>query len=267
MPVLPVLNVKRGIYQTLRRWDLRTKYKNLQNFITNVEIDKSPLEIEGQKIAVISPHPDDESIACGGTLSLLAKKRNSIEVVYLTEGEYGVAPTTHWTPEVGAQLKITRRKEAARACEILGVKKYQFLGGNDTQLHLQGKLSEPLARIINESEFDIVFCPWPFDAHSDHAAAYHILRDALFHVRKNVSIWLYEVWNPLLANRIVNIDSAVDKKLEAIAAHNSQKAISDFSKKFVALAEYRSLSLNNCRYAEAYFVCDKVFVIKSLKFA
>jgi LmbE family N-acetylglucosaminyl deacetylase len=253
-------SIKGEVFRVLRRFDLQAKYRNLQNFVKNVEVDKSEIQFSGKRCLVISPHPDDESIACGGTVKILTQKQNVVDVVYLTEGEYGVGPGVEWTEALGADLKKIRKSEAASACEILGVNQFSFLSGKDTQLHHQHNLAKPLAELIERGNYACVLCPWPYDAHSDHAAAFDIFREAVATLARPIEIWLYEVWNPLLANRLVNIDQTMETKLEAIRSHQSQKVISDFSQKFTALAQYRSVSVQNCRYAEAYFVCDKTFI-------
>jgi len=72
-------------------------------------------------VLVIAPHPDDESIGCGGALCLHAGRRDPMAVVYLTSGELGMKHL----PRNKAWL--TREREAERATQILGVAKCFFL--------------------------------------------------------------------------------------------------------------------------------------------
>jgi len=39
------------------------------------------------KIAVIGPHPDDQELAMGGTIALLAQQGHSVALVDATDGE------------------------------------------------------------------------------------------------------------------------------------------------------------------------------------
>jgi len=39
------------------------------------------------EVVLLSPHPDDEALGCGGTLTLLNRKGVSSTVVFLTDGE------------------------------------------------------------------------------------------------------------------------------------------------------------------------------------
>ena len=38
-------------------------------------------------ILVIAPHPDDESLACGGLIALLKAQKQEVYILYMTNGE------------------------------------------------------------------------------------------------------------------------------------------------------------------------------------
>ena len=59
-------------------------------------------------VLVIAPHPDDESIGCGGTLCLHARRGDPITVAYLTSGELGLKHLAR------NKARLTREREAAR---------------------------------------------------------------------------------------------------------------------------------------------------------
>ena len=66
------------------------------------------------KVLIIAPHPDDESIGCGGTLCLHGGRGDSMAAVYLTSGELGLK---HLPRE---QARLTREREAEKAARMLG---------------------------------------------------------------------------------------------------------------------------------------------------
>lgn len=216
-----------------------------------------------ERVLVLSPHPDDESIGCGGTLAKLAARGSAVDVVFMTGG----------AQPGDAALEAQRKKEARDAARVLRLHDVQFLGGQDGGLHMQPRLSAPLRQLIEQNDYRVIFCPWPQDDHSDHRATFAILRDALVTShRVDIALWFYEVWSPLPANRMVNIDSSMQIKTKAIGSHLSQMRQKDYVKLARGLAKIRARSCGapHTQYAEAFYVChafELPDVDKSLKAA
>jgi len=79
-------------------------------------------------VLVIAPHPDDESIGCGGAICLHADQGHRVATVFLTSGECGL-------PELSKEEAWrVREREAERATEILGVASIEFLRRPDQYL-------------------------------------------------------------------------------------------------------------------------------------
>ena len=82
-------------------------------------------------------HPDDESIATGGTMALAARAGHDVVLVLATRGELG-EPVPGVLAE-GEPLWERRVVESHRAAEILGVDRVEFLGlrglGDDGRGH------------------------------------------------------------------------------------------------------------------------------------
>jgi LmbE family N-acetylglucosaminyl deacetylase len=202
-----------------------------------------------ERVLVLSPHPDDESIGCGGTLSQLAARGSAVDVVFMTGG----------APPGDAALEAQRKEEARDAAHVLRLRDVRFLGGQDGGLHLQPQLSAPLEQLIEDNDYRVIFCPWPGDDHSDHQATFAILRDALLAShRAGIALWFYEVWSPLPANRMVNIDLSMQIKTKAIGSHLSQMRQKDYVRLARGLAKIRAQSCGapHTQYAEAFYVCD-----------
>jgi len=99
-------------------------------------------------------HPDDEAIATGGSMALLAGAGHRVVLVTATRGELGEVPDGILGP--GETLAQRRATELARACEVLGVARHEYLGYGDS-----GMAGEPTN--------DDPACFWQADA--DEAAA------------------------------------------------------------------------------------------------
>lgn len=87
----------------------------------------------GRRIVFVHAHPDDETLATGGTIGCLAGEPDTaVTLVTCTLGEQGeVIPPelAQLAPDAADQLGGYRMGELARACAALGVTDHRFLGG------------------------------------------------------------------------------------------------------------------------------------------
>lgn len=247
--------LKRRIHRWAFELHLVRRIHNIARYWASGEIRKQDSFPSPVRAVVLSPHPDDESIGCGGTIGLIKEAGGSVDVIYMTSGELGRGEEySHMSKE---EFMGTRMREAAHACGILGIDRYFFLRGHDGDLKRQPHLAEEVAKLLDKGRYDVVFCPWPYDSHSDHEATYTLFRKAMtLCVFPVENVWLYEVWSPLHANRIVNVDPTMDLKFRAMQAYASQLVSNDLPSKVAALAKYRSIHIPEATHAEAFLVLD-----------
>lgn len=81
-------------------------------------------------------HPDDESIAAGGTLARAAAAGHRVVLVFATRGELGEPVPGVLAP--GESLAIRRSAECYESAAALGAKRVEFLGYTDS-----GMMGEP----------------------------------------------------------------------------------------------------------------------------
>lgn len=136
-----------------------------------------------KSILVFTPHPDDETFAMGGTLALLSKNQNNIQIIIYTNDNKG-SKDLMMTREKLAQI---RRTEEEEACRILGIPAGQihWLGYEDGDLEYADPrvLRGRIARYIKLFRPDVVFCPDPGNQwvqwhKTDHRMAANITQDA-----------------------------------------------------------------------------------------
>lgn len=203
------------------------------------------------RVLVIAPHPDDETIGCGGTLAGLARRAAEVRVLVATAGEASVAALGAGT----AATAISRRSEVSAACTELGIGQPSCLELTDGSLADElGALSSRIAELLASFEPDAIFVPWPLDGHVDHRAA--ALAVAAVELPAHVEIWGYEVWSALPANRLVDIGASWEAKQRALARHESAHGTFDPAA-HLALARWRSIfGLDGHGHAEAFLVLD-----------
>ena len=74
-----------------------------------------------ENVMIISPHPDDESVGCGGTIRKHVVEGDFVEVIFITSGERG----GHGMPP--KETAITREREAKNAANVLGYNKIDVI--------------------------------------------------------------------------------------------------------------------------------------------
>jgi LmbE family N-acetylglucosaminyl deacetylase len=198
------------------------------------------------KVLVLSPHPDDDVLGCGGVINKHVLNGSTVRVIYITKGE---ADGSFFAQ----QITETRQSEALAALKVLGVTESAFALIPEGQVN-----AENAGRIIKEEidsfEPELIYAPTELDDHADHRETANGLRWALKHLERIdpalINLYFYEVWTPLYPNRLVTID--VDKKLEAIRKHKSQLANRPYDKAILGLNTYRGEILGAGQPAEAF---------------
>lgn len=121
-------------------------------------------------VMVLTAHPDDAEICCGGTiLGLLATGRR-VAIVDLTEGEMGSRGTVE-----------ARREECAAATAMLGVQERINLHLPDAGLRDDERCLGPVVAAIRKLRPHLLLAQHPQDIHPDHVATGLLARRAYFH--------------------------------------------------------------------------------------
>ncbi len=203
------------------------------------------------RVLVVAPHPDDETIGCGATLAGLATRGAEVRVLVASAGEASVATAGIGAAATGA----ARRDEAVAACAALGLPRPDVLALPDGRLgdHVD-ELVAAVAAALDDLDPDAVFVPWPLDDHPDHRAAAAAV--ARVELRPGVEVWGYEVWSAAPVNRIVDVTATWPAKVAALGCHVSAHGTFDPSA-HLALGRWRTLfGLDGHGHAEGFLVLD-----------
>lgn len=139
--------------------------------------------MDRKKIIVFAPHPDDETLGCGGTIAKKIAEGYEVLIIVMTDGsraflkEIGISSNP--TPE---ELKEIRKEEAKKATNILGVPEENliFLDFVDGMLQeIMEDVEKKVAKILSENFPVEVYFPHKNDDHSDHRAAYYIVKNSV----------------------------------------------------------------------------------------
>ncbi|MFX0135248.1 MAG: PIG-L deacetylase family protein, partial [Candidatus Hodarchaeota archaeon] len=113
------------------------------------------------KILVITPHPDDEVLGCGGTIKKHTEIGDQVYVCIVTEA---------YTPEWSEDYIKNREKEIEKCKKILGIEKYFFLKLPTVKLdqYPQKDLNAKITDIVISIKPDVLYIPHKGDLNKDH---------------------------------------------------------------------------------------------------
>ena len=207
-------------------------------------------------ILVIAPHPDDESIGCGGTICLHTDRGDHVAAVFLTSGEFALGDLPR------EKAWAIREAEAEESASILGITSVTFLRRPD---HYLGdgieEAATELRQLLERQQPQLIYLPHAYEGHSDHRACQPIVQAALSSTLIPPPALLgYEVWTPLSEyDRVENIGQTMARKLQAVRAHRSQIKQIRYDRAVSALNEYRGTMTQVGRYAEVFQFADDRF--------
>lgn len=190
------------------------------------------------RVLVLSPHPDDDAIGCGGTLCHHVAGGDDIKLIVLTSGEAG----GHGRQDADETARL-REAEALAASKIIGIGDIEFWKEPDGRIELTETLLMRFKETIKTWKPLIIYAPHPIESHPDHQAAAELVRCVLSDhdcICEPLEIRLYEVWTPLqTVDMIVDISDYVKQKLAAIRAHKTQIDIMRLDDAIIGLNRYR----------------------------
>jgi len=116
-----------------------------------------------KNILVIAPHPDDETLGCGGTLLRHIDEGNKV---------YWLLGTTIKEGQGFSSDRVnSRQKEIKKVSEMYGFAGYKQLDFNTTELDQVPRniLVQQISEYVNEVKPNTIYLPYRNDVHSDHA--------------------------------------------------------------------------------------------------
>lgn len=188
----------------------------------------------GRGIVVVAPHPDDESLGCGGLIALARRGGHCVRLVVVSDG-CGSHPGSQSYPP--PSLRALRERETIDAGSHLGLapSAIRFLRLPDAGVPARGAVAQGAADAIGAAAAAIdagtIFVTWRHDPHCDHGAAAAIV-DLVRAQRPGIRVLAYPVWGwtlpgdrdigePGIGLRL-DVSAVQSIKRRAVSAHRSQ---------------------------------------------
>ena len=228
------------------------------------------MEISGlkknKKILIISAHPDDEVLGCGGLIARI-KKTNKIQIVFLTDG-------------VSSRKKDKknidiRKKETLKLFNYLKINKPIFFNFNDNQLDSESllKIVKKIEEVIKKFKPNIVFTHYENCLNIDHQIAYkatitacrplkkyHFIEQIISYEVPSSTEWMISNKFIFKPNIYLNISKQIDDKIKYLKFYKSELKKYPHSRSIKGIktvASFRGIA-SGCKYAEAYVLIKKI---------
>jgi LmbE family N-acetylglucosaminyl deacetylase len=201
--------------------------------------------LKSDKVLIVAPHPDDESLGTGGLLQRIFAQRIPVRIVFATNGENNPWAQRYWEkrwrigPDERVRWGRRRREEAFEAICTLGGKPdcARFLNLPDlgtTRLLMCGEPELPIliTEQLQDWEPTVAFIPTMQDAHPDHSALAVAFSMALDSVGgSSIRVLEYLVHKPQVPIsqepvKLLLTTEEVECKRRAILCHKTQVALS-----------------------------------------
>jgi LmbE family N-acetylglucosaminyl deacetylase len=180
-------------------------------------------------VLVVAPHPDDETLGCGGTM-----------LRYIDQGDevYWLI-VTHISVELGfSEEKVERReREIQEVAAAYGLENTINLGFPTTRLDAEPMttLVDAVGEVFHEVEPGQVYVPYRNDIHTDHAAVFDAVASCTkwFRYPSVQRVLAYETLSEtdfsidsdargFRPNIFVDVEGYVDKKVDIMRIYESE---------------------------------------------
>ena len=218
-------------------------------------------------VVVVSPHPDDETLGCGGTLLKHRQEGDVVHWVIMTEMK----------EELGYSKSdlVTRKKEIEKVTNLYEFKTVTNFEFPTTQMD-RHPLSEIIGKLngtFSKLKPEILYVPFGSDVHTDHQITFQAISSATKSFRHPYikRILSYEVLSETEFNLdpsnssfkptvFIDIMNTLEKKLKIMDLYRSEIDFSPFPRSreaIRALAIFRG-STAGVQYAESFILLKEI---------
>lgn len=214
------------------------------------------------QVLVISAHPDDETLGCGGTLLKHSARGDALFWLIATQTD---------EPQWSAKMIERKAAEVEQVAEAYGMEQYFRLGFPTVRLDTvpQADLIGRIRDMISEVKPEIIYLVHDGDVHTDHHAVFTATMSVLkpfYMVRLGVRrVLCYEILSSteaappqldraFMPNVFSDITPYIERKIEIMALYETQSQPDPLPRgpsAIRALARYRGATIG-VEYAEAF---------------
>lgn len=184
-------------------------------------------------VLLLAPHPDDETLGCGGAIAALTEAGHKVQVVVVTDGCHSHPRSRLYPTE---QLRQLREAEVQQAVAILTgghgpapiMLNYPDAATPEDDDAIAAA-ADRIVPLVSETT-TALWAAWGNDPHHDHINVARIAAGVAARL-PHLAYWSYPIWGRFLEQiptlnpaQMVKFDTQnwQDRKAKAVAAHASQ---------------------------------------------
>ncbi|TBL73007.1 PIG-L deacetylase family protein [Paenibacillus thalictri] len=220
-----------------------------------------------KQVVVIAPHPDDETLGCGGTLLKHVNSGDRIHWVIFTKArvEDGFSPRL-------IDKRIEEIAQVAAVYPFSSVHKLDFPAAKLDTVAL-GEMVQQLSTVFKQLQPEIVYLPYPGDVHSDHKMVFDatiactkwfrypgIERILVYETLSETEFGINPDLNGFRPNVFMDISAFLEQKIQIMSMFESEIGEFPFPRSeqsIKSLAAFRG-SASGCEAAEAFMLLREV---------
>jgi LmbE family N-acetylglucosaminyl deacetylase len=212
-----------------------------------------------EKILVVAPHPDDETLGAGGYILKQKKAGNEVYILNMTnmKKEYGYK-----------EERITKRNtEIEKMVERFNLDGFYNLNLCPTGLdsYLEVEVIKKIAEVINKIKPTTMILPYQHDVHSDHRITFNLCYSCTksFRFPFIKKIMMMEILSEtefsvklFKPNYFVDITEFLDEKIEIVSIFKSEMSQHPFPRSVGTIRANAMVrgSMAGVEYAEAFIL-------------
>ncbi len=183
-----------------------THLTHFYHFLFNLRTRPAPADFAFKSTVILSPHPDDETLGCGGIIQIKKKHQTPLKIIFLSDGS-----NSHPNFYPANTLTALRMEETIRACAQLGVPEEDlvFLNYPDSNIKsYQKEIFEKILPLLDEIHPEEIYIPHRLEETADHYFTYKIAQKVLREISYPVRIYEYLIWSwmqwPFISKKYLN---------------------------------------------------------------
>jgi len=157
-----------------------------------------------RKVFVLSPHPDDAEVCCGGTIARLVEEGAMVYNIIFSKSD-------------------ERKEETRRAATVLGITQCVLFEAPIRNLNkYRQEILDKLIKLKETHKPDLVIIPSSSDVHQDHKVVYE---EGLRAFKQTTILGFEALWNNMSFDNKLFVklkESHVAKKIKAVLCYKSQ---------------------------------------------